>query len=173
MPKNRQQKEAILAQSSDRFNRAQAVTFVKLSGVKVGEIEVIRDALYTHGLQLQMAKNSLIKRALADKQIDVPAELLDQPLGMIFAYEDVVAGAKAVTPFVKEYAAFEILGGLLEDRFITIKQVEALANLPSREQLLGQLVGTIAAPLSGFVNVLQGNLRNLVNVVSAIRDAQA
>jgi len=171
MPKTRQQKAEILAKSTDRFSRASSVTFVALTGVKVGQIESIRDSLFSNGLQLQVAKNSILKRALEGMGAEIPQALLDQPLGMIFAYDDAVLGAKAAMSFVKEIEAFQVLGGLLDNNFISAKQVEALASLPSREMLLSQVVGTIAAPLSGFVNVLQGNLRNLVNVVSAIRDA--
>ena len=173
MPKTRQQKEEILSKSTDRLSRATSVTFITLSGVKVDQVEGLRDVLFAQGLQLQVAKNSLLKRSLAELNLDVPAEMLDQPLGMIFAYDDPIAGAKATAPFLKEIEALNLLGGLLDKQFLTPKQVEALASLPSREQLLGQLVSTIAAPLSGLVNVLQGNLRGLVNVVGAIRDAQA
>ena len=173
MPKTRQQKEAILAKTIDRLNRSSAVVFIKVQGVKVGEMEGIRDALFTQGLQLQVAKNTLFKLALAETGLEVPSELLDQPIGMVFSYSDQVAAAKLVTPFVKEIESLEIVGGSMDGAFLTARQVEALATLPSRDQLLGQLVGTLAAPLSGLVNVLQGNIRGLVTVMGQIRDARA
>ena len=173
MPKTRSQKEEILTKTIDRLRRSQSVVLVTVQGVKVSEIEGIRDALFPLGLQLQVAKNSLAKVALKEVGVEVPAELMDQPFGMVYSYEDVVAAAKAVTPFLKDVPAFTVVGGIMQGAFISKKEVEALASLPSRDQLLGQLVGTIAAPLSGLVNVLQGNIRGLVTVLGQVRDKQA
>ena len=173
MPKTRLQKEAILARTQDRLARSSAVVFVNIAGVKVGQVEAIRDSLFTQGLNLQIAKNSLFKIALSEKNIEMPSELLDQPLGMVFSYDDPIAAAKLTMPFVKEFEAFEVVGGLIDGAFVTAAQVAALATLPSREQLLGQLVGTLAAPLSGMVNVLAANIRGLVTVLGAISEAKA
>lgn len=173
MPKTRLQKEAILALASDRLSRAQSVVFVNIQGVKVSDMELIRDALFKDGLQLQVAKNNIFRLALKEANVEVPAEVLDQPLGVIYSYDDVVAPAKALAPFAKEVQALEIVGGIMDGTFLSVAQVNALAKLPSREQLLGQLVGTLAAPLSGMVNVLQGNIRGLVTVMGQIRDAKA
>lgn len=172
MPKTRQQKEDILVSLQDRLERAQSVVFVSTVGVKVGEIEEIREALFPHGLQLQVAKNSLLRRALAEQKVAVPAELLDQPLALVYAYDDIIAGPKLLLPFSKDIEALQILGGIVEGSFITPAQVTAYAKLPSRDELLGRLVGTLQAPLAGMVNVLAGNLRGLVTVLAAIRDTQ-
>ena len=173
MPKTRPQKEEILAKTQDRLQRAQSVVLVNVSGVKVDQVEKIRDDLFQHGLQLQIAKNNLLKIALSELSIEIPAELLDHSLGMIFAYDDQVAAAKSVAPFAKEIEALEIVGGLVDQKFVSSTEVQALAKLPSRDQLLGQLVGTLAAPLSGMVNVLAGNLRGLVQVLSQIQQSKA
>ena len=173
MPKTRVQKEEILAKTIDRLQRSQSVAFVKVQGVKVSELESIRDTLFKDGLQLQVAKNSLFKLALKEIKAEVPSELLDQPVAMVFSYEDVVASAKLIAPFAKEIEAMEILGGLMDGRFLSAAEVISLSTLPSREQLLGQLVGTLAAPLSGLVNVLQGNIRGLVTVLGRISESQA
>lgn len=173
MPKTRVQKEEIVSQVEDRLGRSASVVLVAITGVKVNELESIRDALFPQGLQLQIAKNRLLQRVLAEKKISIPPEILDQPLGLIFSYDDVIAGPKATQPFLKEIEALKILGGITDGKFITSQDVEALAKLPSREQLLGQLVGTLAAPISGLVNVLQGNIRNLVYVMAQIRDSKA
>lgn len=172
MPKTRSQKEEILAKTTDRLKRSQSVVFMKVQGVKVGEIEAIRDGIFKDGLQLQVAKNTLFKLALKEAGLEVPAELLDQPLGMVFSYDDAVAGPKQIAAFAKEIESLEILGGAMEGTYLTASQVDQLAKLPSREALLGQLVGTLAAPLSGLVNVLQGNIRGLVQVMAQIRDTK-
>ena len=173
MPKTRLQKEEMLGQTVDRVQRSQGVVFVNIAGVKVDQIEKVRDSLFTQGLQLQIAKNNLARIAFGQLEIELPAELLDQPLGMVYSYADPVAGAKLSQPFVKEFEAFEIVGGLVNGKFVSAKQVQALALLPSREQLLGQLVGTLAAPISGFLNVLEGNLSAFVRVLNQIQEQKA
>lgn len=162
----------MLAKTVDRLSRSASVALVNIQGVKVSELEGIRDALFAQGLQLQVSKNNVTKLALKEVNIEIPAELLDQQLGMVFSYEDPIASAKVLTPFLKDIEALELLGGIMENAFMTPAQMKSLASLPSRDQLLGQLVGTLAAPLSGLVNVLQGNLRGLVTVLGQIRDTK-
>ncbi|MEI6477968.1 MAG: 50S ribosomal protein L10 [bacterium] len=173
MPKTRVQKEAILARTTDRLSRSQSVVLVNVQSVKVGDLESIRDSLFSDGLQLQIAQNNILKKALADAGIEVPEEALGQPLGLVFSYDDAVAGAKLVAPFLKEVENLEVVGGIMDGVYLSQAQVIALSKLPSREQLLGQLVGTLAAPISGMVNVLQGNIRGLVTVMGQIRDSRA
>lgn len=172
MPKTRSEKEAILATLTDRLSRSQSIVFLTVAGVKVDEMEQLRDAFHQVGLQLQVAKNTLLKRVLADMALQVPDEVLDQPVALLYSYEDAVLGPKTVSPFVKDVEALQVLGGIADATFITPAQVDAYAKLPSREQLLGQLVGTLNAPISGLVNVLAGNLRGLVTVLGAIRDTK-
>ena len=170
MPKTRLQKEEMLDRTIDRVERSQSIVFVNIAGVKVDQIEQVRDSLFTQGLQLQVAKNNLARIAFGRLHVELPSELLDQPLGMIYSYSDPVAGAKLSQPFVKEFEAFEIVGGLVNGQFVSAKQVESLALLPAREQLLGQLVGTLAAPITGFLNVLEGNLSSFVRVLAQIQE---
>jgi large subunit ribosomal protein L10 len=170
MPKTREQKSTLLEQLNDRLGRSESVVFISLSQVKVSDVEQLRDAFFKEGVQLQVAKNSLLKIALTENKLDVPSDILDQPIGLVYSYTDPVAGPKAVTPFLKDIEALKILGGIADGAFITPAQVSAYAALPSREQLLGQLVGTLQAPISGLVNVLAGNIRGLVTVLGAIRD---
>jgi large subunit ribosomal protein L10 len=101
---------------------------------------------------------------------------MDGQLAAIFGYEDEVAPAKVVDTFLadKENAGkIAFLGGVLEGRFIDKDQVTALAKIPSREELYAKLVGSMNAPVSGFVNALAGNLRNLVGVLKAIEEKKA
>lgn len=173
MPKTRQEKEEILSKLSDRLERSQSVVFLSLSGIKVDEMESLRDKFFEAGLQLQVPKNSILKRVIADQKQAVPEALLDQPIALVFSYEDGVMGPKTVAPFLKEIDKLQILGGIMDGQFIEPAQVEAIAKLPTRDQLLGQLVGVLQGPISGMVNVLAGNLRGLVTVLGAIKDQKA
>src|ERR1044072_1956417 len=118
MPKSRLQKEEILSKMTDRLSRSQSVVLVSVQGVKVDEIESIRNSLFEQGLQLQVAKNSILKLALKETGSEVPAELLDQSLALIFSYDDPVAAPKTVLPFTKDIEALQILGGLMDKAFI-------------------------------------------------------
>lgn len=172
MPKTRLQKEALLTALQDRVSRSQSIVFLSVEKVKVSEMEELRDSFFKEGLQIQVAKNSLLKKVLADAKIEVPAEVTDQPISLVYSYEDTILGPKTVLPFLKDMENLKILGGIADNSFITAAQVQAYAKLPSREQLLGQLVGTLQAPISGLVNVLAGNIRGLVTVLGQIRDTK-
>jgi large subunit ribosomal protein L10 len=172
MPKTRSQKEGLLESISDRVSRSQSVVFVSIEKVKVSEMEQLRDSFFKEGLQIQVAKNSLFRRVLAEANIAVPEEVTSQPMALVYSYEDAVLGPKTVQPFLKEMENLKILGGIADNAFISAAQVEAYAKLPSREQLLGQLVGTLQAPISGLVNVLAGNLRGLVTVLGQIQESK-
>lgn len=161
-----------MAAFSDRLSRSQSVVFLTVEKMKVDEMERLRDAFFDVGLQLQVAKNSLLKRVLTDLSLDVPAEVLDQPLALLYSYEDAILGPKTLAPFQKELENLNIVGGIVDKVFITAEQVEMYAKLPSREELLAKLVGTLNAPISGFVNVMAGNLRSIVTVLGAIRDTK-
>ena len=173
MPKTRIQKEEMVAKLSDRMERSASVVIVSMTNVKVNHVEMIRDALFTDGLQLQIPKNRLLHKVLAEQNIEVPAEVLDQPIGLVFSYSDPVAPARIIAKVQKEVDTLQVAGGIMDGRYLTASEIDALAKLPTREQLLGQLVSTIASPLSGLVNVLQGNIRGLVTVLSQVRDSKA
>jgi large subunit ribosomal protein L10 len=173
MPKSRAQKEQLLSELTNSLGTAKSAVILSVQGVKVGEFESIRDELFKGGMYIHVAKNSLLKRALAEQNQDVPADLLDQPVALVFSFEDEVAAAKAIAPFAKDIEALSMLGGMVNGSFINAKQVEALAKLPSREQLIAQLLGTLQAPVRGLATVLQGNLRGLVTVLTRISEQQA
>ena len=98
---------------------------------------------------------------------------MKRPVAIAFAMEDEVSSAKEITLFAKKNEAVKILGGILESKAISVEAVKQLASLPTREQLLAQVVGTISAPLTGFVNVMGGNVRGLVNVMNALKEKKA
>lgn len=101
---------------------------------------------------------------------DVKLEKQSGPLAVAFGYEDEVAPAKLCWQFAKKNKALEITGGILEKDILTKEEIENLAKLPGKDELIAKVVGSIGAPISGFVNVLAGNLRGLVGVLGAIKD---
>lgn len=168
MAKTRQQKEEMLVNISDKFASKKAV-IVDYKGLSVGEIESLRNTLEENGVSFSVIKNTLAKIALKKQNIDIDAEILKKPIAVAFT-DDEVAGSKGVVEFAKSHEALEILGGIIENKFVPESTISALSLLPSREELYAKVVGSIAAPLSGMVNVLSGNIRGLINVLNGYKE---
>jgi len=122
---------------------------------------------------LVASKKTLLKKALAESALSVNADEFTGSLAVAFGLTaEETAPAKILAKFGKDKEAIKIQGGLLEGKFISAAKVLELAKLPSRLELLARTVGAIKAPITGFVNVLAGNLRGLVNVLNAIKDSK-
>ena len=119
-----------------------------------------------------VAKKTLVDLALKDTKIqNVKVKEFAGQMAAVFGYGDEVAPAKIVDKFKKDKEGkIEFVGGILENEFIDVATVSELAKLPSKQELYAKIVGSINAPVSGFVNVLAGNLRSLVYVLSAIEE---
>lgn len=170
MAKTREQKNGILAKLDTDVESLKGAVLVDYRGLKVKETEELRNKLREKNISFHIAKNTLVKIALKKSGIEIDEKVFKKPLAIAFSSEDEVTPAKEIELFAKKHEALEILAGIMEKNMIDAATVSKLAQLPTKEQLRGQLVGTIAAPISGFVNVLSGNLRGLVNVVRAMSE---
>lgn len=169
---NIKEKEPVVQQIKEKLEASKGVVLTDYRGLNVGEITELRRQLRNAGVDYKVVKNTLT--SLAAKQIGI--ENLDTflagPTAIAFGLEDAVAPAKVIAEFAKTHKDLEIKAGLLEGKVIDINEVKALANLPSREVLLSKLLGAMQSPMYGMANVLQGNLRNLVYVLDAVREKQ-
>jgi len=170
MAKTRKQKEAIIDSLDQKVLNMKSAVIVDYKGMKVKDITVLRKNLRAQSVDFSVAKTTLLRIAFKKHNIAIDESMLKQPVAVAFAMDDEVAPAKEIEKFAKTNESIEILGGILENKQIDADAVRRLAALPSKQELYGKLVGTIAAPLSGFVNVLAGNLRGLVNVLNAYKD---
>ncbi len=173
MAKTRDQKEQMMTSLLEKIQNSKSAVLVDYRGLKVKETEELRKALRVKSVEVTVAKNTLVKIALKKNGIKFDESMFKKPLAIAFAMDDEVAPAKEIDLFASKHEALEILGGILEKEMIDASAVKQLAKLPSREELLAKLVGTINAPVSGFVNVLAGNIRGLVTVLGAVRDKKA
>ena len=173
MALTKSRKREMLAELQSAIQESNGLVFTDFSGSSVKSLQELRGTLREDGARYQVVKKTLFGKALQAIGIEVSLDELPGNLGVIFA-TDPVSGAKVSADFTKKAKkdTFKIVGGLLEDKILTDAQVTALAKLPSKEQLQGQVVGTIAAPMSSFVNVLAGTPRGLVNVLNAYRDTK-
>lgn len=169
MAKTRAQKEIDLAELSDRLKGAKSIVLSEYRGTTVKDIDKFRRALSAEGIVSKVYKSPLIKKAFEANGIDA-TNIMDfkVPVIVSVSQEDEVGPARIIKSFSKEVKTVGILSGVLDGTFASKEQMMALADLPSKDQLRAQLVGTINAPVSGFVNVLAGNLRGLINVLNAV-----
>lgn len=163
MAKTRAQKEEQLARLDQEFASKKAV-FVDYKGLTVSEIEQLRNTLEEKGVKFSVVKNTLAKIALKNSGIEVADDVFIKPVAVAFS-DDEVTPSKEIRNFAKDHANLEILGGVIEKQFVPVSTISALALLPSREELYAKVVGSIATPLSGLVNVMAGNIRGLVSVL--------
>lgn len=172
MPKTKNEKKEILKNLEDKISQAKSVVFAGFDGLGVKDNEDLRQKLKEENNEYLVAKKTLIKLAFEKQgQKDLDIDSLTGKVAAIFAYDDEISGAKIVDNFRKDKEdKLYFLGGILEGKMIDQEKVNALAKLPSREELYAKIVGSINAPVSGLVNVLAANLRNFVYVLKAIEE---
>lgn len=173
MAKTRKEKEDFIKDFNDKLQQAKSIVFVHFDGLKVKEIEELRKLFRAEKIDYVVAKKTLLKKAFEKAGIEnYDPATFEKEVGVAFGIEDEVAPARIIQQFSKNHEALQAFGGVLENSFVGQEKVIELSRLPSKEELLAKVVGTINAPVSGFVNVLAGNLRKLVYVLSAVKDSK-
>ena len=154
------------------LKKSNAVFITEYRGLTVKKISVCRKNIRQAGGEMKVCKNTLMRIALTECGMIQAPELDFGPNGYVLSYGDVAAVAKAIRDFSKEKGneALIVKGAILDGKLLSKEQVFALADLPSRDQLLAQVVGTIAGPLRGLVTVLSGPARGLVTCLNQIKD---
>lgn len=153
MPKTRKEKEVAKAKLVDAFKSAKSVVFADYQGLKVAQADKLRKAAREANVDYLVAKKTLFTLAAKEAGYDLDARKFPGMMGGAFGLEDEVAPAKVLGDMTK-VTSIKLVGGLFEGKMVDADKVIALSKLPSRQQLLGQVVGTIYAPVSAFVRVL-------------------
>jgi len=170
MAKNRKQKEDTVARLAADFENSKSIVFANFEGLSVQDAEELRGKCRDAGVGVTVAKKTLLEHAAKKAGLeDVNPRALEGGVATFFGFEDEVAPSKVVNTFAETHEPVKILGGILEGSFVAVDKVRELAALPSKQELLAKVVGSINAPVSGFVSVLAGNLRGLVRVLDAVR----
>lgn len=174
MPKTKEQKKAILNELTDKIAKAKSIIFTRYNGLTVKDNEDLRARLYKENNEYYVAKKTLFNLALKDKSIaGLNIKGFVGQVAAVFGYSDEVSPAKIVGQFKKEKdkeGKIEFIAGILENKYLDAAQVASLSKLPSKQELYAKIVGSLNAPVAGLVNVLAGNLKNLVYALSAIKD---
>lgn len=170
---NRTEKEQIVQELSQRLKETQAVFLADYRGINVEQATALRRELTLAGIEYRVVKNNLLKLAAQD----TPAESLQPfcagPTAVAFSADDPVAPAKILSKFAKDVQAFELKAGVLSGKLMSAVEIGALADLPSREELLAKALSSMNAPVSNFVGTLAAIPRSLVQVLNAIGQSKA
>ena len=172
MPKTRAQKGEIVDELAQKIGKMKSVVFTRISGYTMDDANSLRQKGRDVGVEVMIAKKTLLNRALQSNGFTIAQDDLEGSILTTIGFDDEVAAAKLIAEFAKDRETIQIVGGILEGIFVGSDAIKQLATLPSREQLLAMLVRSLNAPISGFVNVLAGNLRSLVYVLNAIKEAK-
>ena len=168
MPKTRTQKSATVESMTEKVKRSKSLVFTRYAGLTVKEVTELRRRCREQSVDYQVAKKTLMSRAFKVVQLPIDPLTFEGEVATLYSYADEVAPARILAQFAKEHPAIQPFGGVLEGAFVDAAKINELSQLPSKTELLAKAVGSIAAPLSGFVNVLAGNLRGLVQVLKSI-----
>jgi len=164
---NRQEKEAEIGELQERFAKATAAVVTEYKGLTVAELSALRKELREVAGEYRVAKNTLIGLAIEGSPYLSLKDLLTGQNGLVIGYGDAIGLAKIVSRYAKEHEKFTIKGGVADGQFLVAAGVETLAQLPSREILRAQLLGTLSRPATQLVGVLAAPAAQLARVLDA------
>lgn len=167
------QKREVVDGISEKMKAAKAMVFADYRGLTVEQDTELRSALRKAGVDYKVVKNTLTRFAANENGLEGLDTFLNGPTAMASSDSDPVAPAKVLSEYAKKYDKLELKVGVVEGKVIDISEVKALAELPSRDVLIARVLGGFNAPISGFVNVLNGNIRGLAVALNAIAEQKA
>ncbi|MDI6591529.1 MAG: 50S ribosomal protein L10 [Patescibacteria group bacterium] len=169
MALTKERKKKIIEDLIEKIKKKKALIFVNFSGLKVKDLSELRKELKKVSSEFKVAKKTLLNLALKEKKLKIEPKKLIGEIALVFGYKDEISPAKVVYNFSKTNPNLKILGGFIEDKYQEAEEIIGLAQLPTREELLTELLGSISAPISNFINVLRANLKNFVYILSQIK----
>jgi len=170
MALTKKQKTEVIEDIKEKLSKQKAIVFVDYTGLGVKDLLDLRTNLREKESVFKVSKKTLLKIAFKDLSSSLSKKIdeLEGQIGLVFGFGDIISPAKITYNFAKENDNLKILGGVFEGKFIEKEKVEELAQIPTREELLSRMVGSLSTPLSGLVNVLRGNIKGLLFTLSAI-----
>ncbi len=173
MALTKDKKREVVQEVSELLTESKLSVLATYTGTDVKAMQTLRRQAKENGTKVKVIKNRLVIKALEsnDKFKDIDTGILRGQILYAFNAQDEIAAAQSLANFAKTQPSLAFVGGITADGIlVSADDIKALANLPNKEQLRAQLVGTIAAPLSGFVSVVSGNLRGFINILNAKAD---
>lgn len=174
MAVTKEKKIQILANLEEEFKNSNSVAFSAYRGSTVADLMELRRMLREAGVSFVVAKKTLIKLAAKNAGLkEIPEESLEGPVAAVFSHDDELAGFQLLKKFGKKNEAIELLSGIFDGEVLDKAKVEALASLPGKQALIGQLVGLLAAPLRGIAGVGHSVVAGFVRALSEVQKKKA
>lgn len=175
MINTRERKAELIQGLSDSFSKSKATFVVDYKGMNVEQVTTLRKQLHQVGASLKVVRNTLAIRALADHKPanDALSPKLVGTNALVFAFEEASGAAKTVSAFAKDVEAFSFKAGIMGETVLDAQRLNYLATLPGKDELRAKLLGTLQAPMSQFVRVLNAVPGGFVNVLNAYKDKQS
>ncbi|MFH1780423.1 MAG: 50S ribosomal protein L10 [Candidatus Nealsonbacteria bacterium] len=163
-------KKQIINDLTDKLSRQKAVVFFDYTGLKVNKFQELRSQFRKQGIECQAGRKTLIDLSLKKAGLSgLKVKGLAGQIALVFGYEDEVLPAKILYDFSKENEQVKILSGFVQGEYLENEAIMNLAQLPSRLELLGKVVGSILSPISNIINVFNGNLIKLINILKNLK----
>lgn len=170
--KSKADKVAQLAQIKEIMGAAKSVVLVDFCGLTVAEDTELRTEMRKAGVHYSVYKNTLISIAAKEAGVEGLDAVLEHNTAIATSSEDAVAPCKVVCDFAKKHDKMQVKAGILDGKMVSAEEVKAIAALPPKEVLVAKMLGSMNSPITGFVNVLQGTIRNVVYALDAVRQAK-
>ncbi|WP_026895854.1 50S ribosomal protein L10 [Clostridiisalibacter paucivorans] len=165
-------KKQVVEEIKGKIDKAQAMVLVDYRGLNVEEVTELRKKFTEAGVEYKVYKNTMMRFAFKDQGLEEFNKHLVGPNAIAFGFEDPVAPAKITNEFAKEHEELDIKAGVVDGKIIGLDGIKELAELPPKEVLIAQVLGGLNGPISGFANVLQANIKNLVYALNAVKEKQ-
>ena len=160
------QKQKILDELKEKIAKQKVMIFADFTGLKVKDLSNLRKKIKAADGEIKVAKKTLLGLAVKGAGLEFEAKKIKGEIALVFGYKDEISLTKIIYQFAEANPNLKILGGFLENQFRTAEEIITLAQLPAKEELLSGLVRSVSAPISNFINVLQGNIKGLIIVLA-------
>ena len=165
-----EEKKQVVEDIKQKLESATLVVCTDYRGLNVQQVTELRNKLRVPGVEYRVLKNTMFRFALQQAGYEDIASQIEGPTAVVFSNDDPIGPAQTLNDFAKTNKQLEIKLGMLDGKLLSLEEIKQLAGLPPREVLLGQVVGTMQAPITSFVRVLNANLTGLVRALDGIRE---
>lgn len=170
---NREEKKQVVTEWQERFQTVKSAVLTDFRGLDVAQMTELRNSLRKQGVEYQVVKNTLLRKAVTNIGQEELHQYLTGPTGIACSFSDSVEPAKALKAFAKAHGELKLKAALVDGKVIGTEQVQRLADLPSKEVLIAQLLACFQAPMVNLVGALQANIRQLLLTLEAIKQKKS
>lgn len=168
-------KQQTIDELNDVFTRAKSAILAHYHGISAADMTILRTHMRERAVDFRVIKNTLAKKAMKDTPLEVLESEFKGPVSLLVSFDDAVAPAKALADYARSGVkkSPDVVAGVVEGQQVTLEEIQTLADLPSKEVLLSQLLSVMNGPTTNFVGVFSALLRKLVGTLDAIKDQKA